>query len=505
MSSIAAIVVPAIRLRRDTTGWSYLVPRGMQVVAGQLVQIRFKNTVVNGVVWEVIEKDSQATQPILEVLTPHPLVRPPARRMIELMAERGLCSLSTALYVWLPASLRDTRLSPYLRSALSSRPEPSQGAQRGICIGGQRPRQERMLNGHVAHLFADSSEREYFQEWLKVDNGIEITGLGREGVLFAPWRNLRELTLVEPEDISFYRESTPYIPLSELLEPLASGFKMQPVIRSFLPTKPATLLWGKGATGNDRMPPRLWHIDTTGQPPLPLELLERLKQAIHENQPVLILLNAHDRYIDADDGRKTKKIGIESLPKLLAEALGLEQLPTSIHIGTRALFQNPLPPSSLGIVFSLAQWLQDAPIGDRLHGWSDLGRLLATCDELLLLSRSPANPLPQSLLQRNWAEYLTERLERLKQVGLPPFCEQIAISVRGSNHPDAEGICDSITPLLREPWSISRPFDGQWRKARYTHILLTAPTGTRLPTAARAYLVALERPWKIQRSPWHIL
>lgn len=502
---MVAVVVPAVRLRRDTTGWSYLVPRGMLVAAGQLVQIRFKNTVVNGVVWDVIEKDAQASQPILKVLTPQPLVRPPARRMIELMAERGLCSLSTALYVWLPASLRRANLSPNVQNALKSLPSPSNNIQRGISVAGQRPVQERMLNGLVAHLFADGNEWEYVQEWLKVDSGAELTALGREGVLFAPWRNLRELTLVEPEDISFYRESTPYMPLSELLEPLASGFKMQPVLRSFLPTKPAQLLWGNGAIGNNRMPTHLWHLDTTGQPLLPKEFLERISQAIQKNQPVVILLNAHDRFIDSDDGRKKKRVGIESLPQELAEALGLNQLPTSVQIGTRALFQNPLPTGSLGIVFSLAQWLQEAPIGDRLHGWSDLGRLLATCDELLILSRFPANPLVQSLLHSTWAEYLTERLERLKHVGLPPFCEQIAISARGSNHPDSESICDTITALLREPWSISRPFDGQWRKVRYTHILLTAPTGTRLPTGARAYLVALERPWKLQRSPWHIL
>lgn len=493
---MVARIVPVVRLRRNTGHWSYTVPANITVRPGQLVRVPFRGVVVAGAVWEVVEYDAQATQTIDSVISDEVFVRPPARHMIEVMSERGLCSLSTALYVWLP---------PGLRTAYPKLPRLNglgQGVQHGVCIAGQRPQQERMLRGHVSHLFADT---EQFSTWMEVNGGVGTTGIGREGALFAPWRDLQGFTLVEPEDISFYHESTPYMPLTDLLKPLSESYRISPTVRSFLPSPAAQMLWGKVASGNDRVPSTIWHIDRTGQPLIPPALLDRVRKALADNQPVIILLNAYDRFIEADDGRRKKKVGVESLPAELALALGLAQLPTSIQIGTRSLFHAPLPLHSLGIIFSLQSWLAETPIGDRLHGWSDVGRLLANCEELILMSRSPADPFVQSLLCGTWSDYLLSRLKRLQSVGLPPFCEQVALSIRGKEHPQAVEVYNLIAPLLREPWHGTQPFTGQWRKTTYTHILLTAPTGSRLPTAARAALVALERPWKVQRNPWHTL
>src|SRR5687768_15113805 len=97
-----AQVVPITRIRRDTSWWSYTVPRGLHCQAGSLVTIPFRGRSCLGVVWHLEAADEKASQSLESVLTAIPLLKLPHRQLVENLSQTGFCSLSTALYVWLP-------------------------------------------------------------------------------------------------------------------------------------------------------------------------------------------------------------------------------------------------------------------------------------------------------------------------------------------------------------------------------------------------------------------
>jgi primosomal protein N' len=494
---MTAMIVPAVRLRRDTSGWSYRLPRGMDIVPGVLVVVPFRGRRTLGVVWEITAEDTQATETVSEAISSEVIVATSQRRLIEWMSEAGLCSLSTALYVWLPGPLRRLPITWATRQALV--PTPS-GHQHGILVPGLRPIQETQLarRGSVAHLFAEDE----WPAWLAVRNGVSL-GLGREGALFAPWRNLTRLTVSEPEDISYYHEQIPYLSLVEAAGALARSWRITPDIRSKLPSEAARQLWGTATTGNDVLPTRLVHVDLRADPLLNSQLILAIRGTLTQDKDVIILYNAHDRLItDKTPGRQKLVPGVESMRKQLAKTLGTTDS-KKIHFGTRAIFQTPRKNIGLAIALNLDNLLETSLFADKLHGWADLGHLFGYGCETIIQSHYPEHELVRALVENQWREYICAAIKRRRELGLPPFCQQIVLSAKGTV--EASALYAKLHALLREAWQLSQPFVGLWRKEEYVHLMLTAPLAERLPTALRRELVALQRPWKVQRNPWHVL
>src|ERR1044072_3557458 len=125
-----AQVVPITRLRRATEWWSYRVPAPLSCSAGSLVVVPFRGRPTLGIVWSLQEDDKKATEKISSFITKNPLVRQPHRQFIEWLSQAGVCSLSTALYVWLPKALRTTHLSHGALAKLQEYDKESLSAER---------------------------------------------------------------------------------------------------------------------------------------------------------------------------------------------------------------------------------------------------------------------------------------------------------------------------------------------------------------------------------------
>ena len=499
--SMAAVVVPALRLRRDTAGWSYRIPANMAILPGCLVIVPFRSRPTLGIVWE-LRDDDLAKESLAEVLTAQPLLLAPHRQLIEYLAEAGLCSLSTALFVWLPPWLKRLPLTRTVRQRLRGYAGGAQTHQQALMLPGRRPVQERQLSSsHSANLFAEGGEA----DWWSVLSGTGLLGFGRDGVLFAPWRNLRKLTVIDPEDVSYFREQAPYLSLVEVAGALAKAVRIAPQWRSQLPTAGAQALWGASAVGNDRLPLRTSHSDLGREPLLNDVLLSRIMETAGRGQYVLILHNAYDRLGEpGPDGRRKALPGVQSLSRQLARQLGVSELPETVVLGTRAILQRPYESVGLTVALNMDQLLETTLFADQLHGWSDLGHLFRYEADCLLQSHYPEHPLIASLLGGSWSEYVLRRIEGRRLSGLPPFCQQIVLSIK-ENATAAGALYSALLPLVREPWQISYPFAGVWRKQQYSHLMLTAPPDERLPAALRKALVAVPSPWKVQRNPWHVL
>ncbi len=512
-----ALVVPITRLRRDTTWWSYRVPARMAMAPGSLVVVPFRRRETLGIVWKLEEHDDNATLSISQVLSTTPLVRQPQRQLVEIMSQRGLCSLSTALYVWLPRALRGFPLSARTRELLGSysswQPPLASAPQHAILTPSKRPEAalelHKRFGAEFSDSFADITADQELEQWLGIARGEIRVALGREGALFAPWLNLQQLTIIEPEDIAYYHEQIPYCNLGELAGDLARLTRARLIAKSGLPGSAAQLLWGPEAIGQDVQPAQLDVIDLRLEPLLSKELVEKIQKVLANKQQILLLYNAHDRVgpVVEDSGNRTIIPGIETVGRRLAHLLGYPLLPKEVILGTRSILSQQYQNVGLTVVLSLDPLTSHTVFADILHGIADLGQLFAYGAPCIIQSHNLDHPLVQALCNHRLPTYVTGLVEKQRANHLPPFGQQIFCSLPSDQADDiAQKLYDRLAPLVRDPWQISFPFSSRWRKKQFRHVMLSAPNpDERLPVQIREIISELPRPWRIQHNPWYIL
>jgi primosomal protein N' len=256
------------------------------------------------VVWDA-EPNKKATLAVTEALTLTPLVRAPHRRLIEWLSEEGICSLSTALYVWLPAALRHLPLTKSVREALASwdanQPtalEVAKLKQHLILTPSQREDAEASLrvkyDKAFTSTFLDTTPAQEFTTWLAIAQGRCTLASGRERALYAPWVNLRHCTVIEPEDISFHSGQSPYVNLVDAALVLAEASKAEPTLRTNLPVNAAQRVWP--AAQSFPLPQTTVELtDLRKERLLNEPLLRSIRHTVAQLHHVVILYNAHDR------------------------------------------------------------------------------------------------------------------------------------------------------------------------------------------------------------------
>ena len=403
-----ARIVPAIRLRRDTSSWSYRIPAGVSVQAGSLVSISFRGRPTPGVVWSVEAEDDEATESIGEILCGAPLVRRPQRALIEWLAEEGVCSLSSALFIWLPAPLRRLPLRAHARQVLaglgnqiSDAAEMVAGGQHCVLVPGRREAQEAQLERKFGATFARlsdfASEREELERWAAIARGDIRVGVGGERALFSPWRNLRHLTVVEPEDVAHYHESRPYLSLVDAAGALAKAANAELLHRTHLPTAAGERLWGRSLGCDEEPPIRI--VDLVRKSLITDELVAAARETLGAGKDVLVLHNRKDALREETvDGRsQLKRVeGAETVMKKLAAALP-EFDPRRVHVGTRAILARPRRNVGLTVALTVDHLLENPLFADQLHGWGDLGRLFSYGCPCIIQTHSSDHPMVWAL------------------------------------------------------------------------------------------------------------
>lgn len=472
-----------------------------------VVPFRGRDTL--GVVWDIEKEDRQATLSISKVVTTYSVVHAPHRRFIEWLAEEGICSLSTALHQWLPTALRKYPLTkPVL--ALLELPPASQAdpaPQQMVLTPGKRAQVsyalQKIAKAKFISFFAETSETEECQQWLAVAKGEKTVGTGRERALFAPWLNLQQLIVQEPEDIAYFHEQIPYVNMVRAAHMLATYTQADLVIRTHLPDEAAKLLWGEHAQGSQEPLPSLTFTDLRREELLNAELITKIQATLEKNQRVLILYNALDRILEKD-GERILLPGTQSLSKKLAFMLGFAELPVLIAFGTRAILSENYLDVGLTVVLSLDPLLHQEHFADLLHGWGDLGRLFSYQVPCHIQSHKLDHPLIQALRNNRYDNYALQVVEEQRAQKLLPFAEAIVCSYPTDKTatPSVEKLYAQLETAVQEPWALSHPFATIVRKKEQQAILLHAPLGSRVPATIRKIVASLSRPWKVQRNPW---
>ena len=517
MSPQIAHVVPIARVRRATTWWSYTVPHGSHCIPGSLVIVSLRGKAHLGIVWGTEEGAAGKLQPLERVITTQPLLRAPQRECIEWLSEYGLCSLSSALYATLPGLLRKFPLSKGAQNLLTewdattiTAAESALRRQHVILTPNQRPEAEIELEKKYGKQFAritsEQSELETLRTWLSTARGEIRVGSGREGALFSPWVNLRHMTLVNPEDISFYHEQIPYLNLVDAARAFSHILKSDLQIRTYLPQAVGSALWGENVLGTQSIA-RVEITEIGKEGILGKGLISAIQATLASNKTVVILYNAHDRLQQQEDGTRTVIPGIETLAKRLAVALNVSELPSTVILGTRTILTKQYIRVGLTVLLSADPLLAQDATGDRIHGWADLGRLLSLSEKCIIQTKRPAHPMIEALRQGTFIDWCLTELSAAKTQGQPPFIEQIvcSISENSASRIKPGDMYSRLESVERGTWKISHPFQARRRGTQTVNILFYAPLGTRVPLQLARTLAALPHPWKVQRNPWYAL
>ena len=492
-----AQVVPITRLRRSTTWWSYTVPRNFTCLPGSLVIVPFRGHPTLGVVWHIEKEDSKATQSLSEVVTPTPLIRTAQREIIQYLSEIGFCSLSTSLYQWLPAELRSLPLNAATRILLAEYTASNNAkAQHLILVPSSRFSAEQELRKKYGTRFASLFQNENsLQDWFAIGRGEISVALGREKALTAPWLNLRTITIIEPEDTSYYHDQTPYCSLLLPVQKLAELSHLSIQYRSFVP---APSQWPQN-TPLKKSPIEI--VDLRIEKVLNPTLLTAIKQTLQSKKQVLILYNAHDRLNKTQDSTLKLVPGIETLSKQLAAALGVSELPASIIFDSRKLFQRAYTRVGLTVVLSLDPLTNQENYANLLQGIGDLGHLFEYEAPCLIQSSQLNHPLVHALRNQQLELYVESIIKEQQEKQLPPFGQYIVCTVP-EDYPELMATHTKLQELCQPPWQIGYPTNLLQKRKKLKYILLFTPDLTsRIPVNLRAFLAALPRPWKIQYNP----
>jgi primosomal protein N' len=512
-----AEVVPILRLRRDTATWSYQIPANTVCKEGCLVEINFRGHLVLGIVWKIKDKDLKATQNIEAVLSTWPLLKRPQRRFVEYLSEYGLCSLSSALYQYLPKYFRQWPVNKKILADLKSiQLNPNKGEQTLVLS----PRKNNSISNYFQNKFGsaflDTFKLEEslapWQKWLGISQAqIEVV-MGRELALFAPWQNLTRIIILEPENIFYYHEQIPYLNLRKAAQELAKIYNAHVEIRTNLPTMALPILYNAAGIGLAKIKP-CQIVDLKINPIINKDLVSKIEEVLQKNQKVLLYFPFQDRSLKLmSKGRRLTKIvpGVQALTKELSKALSNINLLDKVYLGSREILEDPPPNLGLVVVLSLDFMEYHQITSQKLMDWGDLGKLLALNKECLVQSHHLDTKLVQYLGNGQFDQYVLAEVMELKNLQLPPFGDQIvcSIEVQKLRSELVELSYQKILHLLLSidsNWEVSTPFQAPWHQREFWHILLRSRnSSSRVPAKLRDLLISFPKPWKIQRSPEYL-
>lgn len=525
-----AHVVPVVRLRRATTWWSYRIPPGLTCVPGSLVRIPFRGRSTLGVIWDIAREDADAREEISAVLTKTPLVRRPSRNLVDWLAQAGCTSLSTALYVWLPASLRKNQPAASTLSLLQEYDRwqehdvPEHPAEQHLyLVPGIRPQTkealQRRFGASLVDTFTSGTETQELHQWFSIAMGRSVAVYGRERALFSPFLNLHQVMVQEIEDISYFHEQTPYLSLIEAAEHLVTYSNAVYEPRSWLPPNAATALWGTSVKRSPKSGAAVELLDLHGEPLLNERLIARIQSTLDLGERVAVLYNAHDRRYPAENGDEIVLPGFETLRRKLIRMLS-DDPGDQLVFDTRALLANPPKNVGLSVILSLDPLIRQSVFADMVHGWSDITRMAALGAQCIAQSQCNDHPLVNSLRNSMFDDYCTKTIKERQSFGLPPFGTTYACTIELGKtpqdrdekialyEPEARQLASSLQKLMGEQtsWKCSHPVATTARSRSVLSLFIhTSQQDMRLPVRVYSTIASLKRPWKVTRNPWYLL
>lgn len=507
-----AHIVPITRIRHSSSWWSYTIPKGVKVIPGCIVEVDFNHRTLPGVVWEVVESDPKASQPIHGVLCLAEIVRGHQRELIEWIARSGCISLSSALFLWLPRALRVKKYPKSTLATLNRLPiEADLKPQQLYLVPEKRPRLQAFLTqrepNHFWCVFDQANIATELNLWFKVWSGQTTTILGRERALFAPFRNLSQITVLNPEDISYLPGQLPFVHMVETATELGRLYQAKLQLRSFLSKSVAKSIWPQ-ADGLTEQNCPIELTDLNKQPIISQPLINQIQTVLSQSKSVFIYQNAHDRITLMSDGSGLQQTGVETYSNQIKANLTPKSIGKNLQFGTRKALTELDPQPDLTVILDLGPELRQSSFADQIQNYANLNRIISISKQVIIQTKQPQNSLTQALLQHRLSQVLEESLKVRQANHLPPYA-----TIYQCLNPDQAltlKLYHKLAQIIEThptSWKVSYPETTTFEQKAVSSLNLYHPetTGVLLPMQIQQILTNLSHPWKIIRNPWYYM
>lgn len=510
-------IVPIKKIRSNLELLSYLVPESLQVDirVGQRVLVPFRSGQIVGLVWQ-IDQFTQANKVTLKLKSITQLVDRTEfidanlRRLTDWIAEYYLTSRPTVLASVIPElfyrlnrrakplkvfpkdknQVQQLILAPYLNypgiNQLRSRPDFIEYSQ-------------------------NLSRQEQAQIWQKVVAGEKVVIFGTYQPVYLPFKNLKQITILEPENDLFKYEQNPKIHIAVVAQQLAKLHESKLLIKSYSSLSSLSSFSFKVKVADISSEKRLINFQTESW------LEDRLKQ----NRRIIIFYNVYD----IKDGES--RFGIKSLKADLAKIY--PQIKIGIidrDIDLQQNFNNFQIIIGTAKILYLSKVIEGdllIPIIDPFLDRSDFqpNKILAQINKLgrlsqniLIQTKKPEHPFIAAIRYGNIAQYLSDTKQKKQKLGQFPYGFWIRLTYSDQSEDicqqETERMINSLKSQFSDQIEIFGPTPSldQSKAKKYHYSILFKIRNDHAGSSLRFIRIALlklKKPWSIDPHPVNLI
>lgn len=499
-------VVPIKKIRATVSSFYYLVPerRRSQIIVGVRVIIPFRTQEIVGVVWRIVpptvslKNIEHQLKSVIEVLDVRPFLTERSREFFDWIADFYLTALPTVLAMAVPPSY--CRLSPRQRpTQLAAELSPAKSQALILAPYLDYPGIEKIrFRPDFIEYSQKLNQEEETEVWRQIDQGQKLVVFGTYRPIYLPFKNLEQITIIEPENDLLKYEQSPKIHLATAARKLAAIWGAKLVTKTHQPLCPVLIV-------DISLEKELINFQTENW----------LQTRLEANRRIIVFYNffdlsaAQDKFdvkaLAADLKTKLPKVSV-SVIKNKADFEKGNWSASQIVIGTaQLLFLPEIIKGDLlipNIDFDLARSnFQPKKLLARI---AKLGRF---SQEILIQTKKPANPFLFNLSRGTTDDYLGDFYRQKKQAGQYPF----GFWLRLIFSDQAETVCQEETEKLAlqmetlfaeevETFGPSPVLSSQSTKKFYWQILIKLRQD-QVSKELRAHLLKLPHPWQIDPHP----
>jgi primosomal protein N' len=437
--------------------YTYTIPSNSVVQPGQLVEVPFGKKRSKGIVISTSEKTESMfnLKQITKVLSPHPLLTASQLELATWISKTYFTPLAKSIELFLPTAIQEIPpdkdhqyqelvIFPTISQALSA-----YKSYPGLIYG--------------SHL----TRKKLDQAWKQVHSGKARTIIGTRSALFAPFQNLKKITIFQTESDLYKNERHPYYRALTVAAKLAelSGAKLKAISYSPRIQDHYTI---HHTIKKITQPFSYQVIDLKRMPIINGRLLETLRGANPQRTLVFLNRKSDHGYLNCQTCKEVsytndpticpncqsadvrfKVINLSTTSKKILKETGKD-----FTFATQQVFFDLESSSRFDLIVVLSAdtylHLNSFNAGEKtFQTITSLTRLLRPQGRIIVQTAFPKLTAIKSSLQANYGHFYDEEVGARREVNYPPFTELAKLTYRSleSQTPDKPNLPSDVEVL----------------------------------------------------------
>ena len=509
-----AQIVPIKKIRSNLELLSYLVPESLQanIRVGQRVIVPFRSSQIVGLVWQIdqftsADQVSRKLKSITQLIDQTEFIDLNLRRLIDWVAEYYITPRPTVLASAIPELFY--RLNRRARPVKILSQNQNQAQQLILAPYLNYPRMDQLRSRSDFIEYSQSlSHQEQIQIWQKVASGEQVVVFGTYQPVYLPFKNLRQITIFEPENDLFKYEQNPKVHISVVAKKLAEIHGSKLVIKSYASVSSSS---SSIQVANISSEKRLINFQTDSW----------LESRLAKNRRVIIFYNVYDikegesrfgiKSLKADLAKRFPDLKIAIIDRDIDLRQNLDAF--QIIIGTaKMLYLSKIIKGDL--LVPVIDPLLDRPDFQPNKILAQINKLGRFSQSILIQTKKPDHPFIAAIRLGSITEYLADVKQKKQKLGQFPYGFWIRLTYSDQSAEicihETEKLVQDLTSHLGGVIDVFGPTlsisQSKTKKHRYSILVKVRDdhTGSSLRDI-RAVFLKLKKPWSIDPHPVNLV